>query len=368
MGFGRRLLRKTVRKATPRTVRRAMHPARSLKYAATPRVVKRASRTVYTITNPLAAAENKLIGAALSPGSRHRGSGSRSSSSRTLNVPAGQNVTGSGVRAEEAADSERRLAWLFAAQRQRFSAAERPIVEDPIPVPASKFQQEEWARRKCEVSIWRRAHRKDLRTEVDHYSQACAAEQLILAQAEQHELQSQADTWWEALVHGQSEALTAALDAAFDDNFAPLIVIHAEGANAVLALGLQGPEVLPKKKAHVTPTGKLSARVWTKTELNQLYAEFIGAHLLATLRETWAIGPSLDVIRVVGIRKADVDDVEILFDIQASRRERNWAVDEGGDLTLERSEFGLYRVGKTQEVRAWPVEDLPTDTWSLLRQ
>ena len=54
-------IRKTVRRATPRPVRRAMHPARTVKYAVTPRPVKQASRAAYTVRHPVGAAENRLI-------------------------------------------------------------------------------------------------------------------------------------------------------------------------------------------------------------------------------------------------------------------------------------------------------------------
>ncbi len=62
MGFARRVVRKTVRKATPRPVRKAMHPARTVKNAVTPRPVKQASRAAYTVRHPVGAAENKVIG------------------------------------------------------------------------------------------------------------------------------------------------------------------------------------------------------------------------------------------------------------------------------------------------------------------
>jgi hypothetical protein len=68
MGFARRVVRKSVRRATPRPVRKAMHPARTVKNAATPRPVKQISRAAYTVRNPVGAAENKLIGAALNAG------------------------------------------------------------------------------------------------------------------------------------------------------------------------------------------------------------------------------------------------------------------------------------------------------------
>lgn len=75
MGFARRVVRKSVRKATPRPVRKAMHPARTVKDAVTPRPVRQASRAAYTVRHPVGAGENKLIGAILSAltGRRRRG-------------------------------------------------------------------------------------------------------------------------------------------------------------------------------------------------------------------------------------------------------------------------------------------------------
>jgi hypothetical protein len=75
MGFGRRLVRKSVRRATPRSVRKAMHPARTVRYAVAPRPVRQASRAAYTVRHPVGAAENKAIGVALSVGTGHRRTG-----------------------------------------------------------------------------------------------------------------------------------------------------------------------------------------------------------------------------------------------------------------------------------------------------
>jgi hypothetical protein len=70
MGLGRRIVRKSVRRVTPRPVRKAMHPARTVRNTVTPRPVKQASRAVYTVRHPVGAAENKAIGAALYAGRR----------------------------------------------------------------------------------------------------------------------------------------------------------------------------------------------------------------------------------------------------------------------------------------------------------
>jgi hypothetical protein len=72
MGFARRAVRKSVRRATPRPVRQAMHPARTARNAVTPRPVKQVSRAAYTARHPVGAAENAVIGAALYPPRRRR--------------------------------------------------------------------------------------------------------------------------------------------------------------------------------------------------------------------------------------------------------------------------------------------------------
>jgi hypothetical protein len=72
MGFARRVVRKSVRRATPRPVRQVMHPARTVRNAMTPRPVKQVTRTAYTVRHPVGAGENKLINAVLYPPRTHR--------------------------------------------------------------------------------------------------------------------------------------------------------------------------------------------------------------------------------------------------------------------------------------------------------
>jgi len=72
VGFAKRVVRKSVRKATPRSVRKAMNPVGTVKSAITPRPVKQLTRGVYTVTNPLGAAENALIGSVLNAGGGRR--------------------------------------------------------------------------------------------------------------------------------------------------------------------------------------------------------------------------------------------------------------------------------------------------------
>jgi hypothetical protein len=81
------LMKKAVRRATPRSVRKAkrvaFHPARTAVHAATPRSIRKVKRTAFNVTHPVNTAENALLDS-LTGGSRRssrRGGGSYSTTS-----------------------------------------------------------------------------------------------------------------------------------------------------------------------------------------------------------------------------------------------------------------------------------------------
>jgi hypothetical protein len=326
-----------------------MHPVRTVKHAVTPKPVRAMSRAVYTVTNPLGAAENKLIGAALAGGRKRTNTRRRTAHARRpATSSAGQ--TASSSRAQEGAAATARLATLMAVQRERFSPVKRPVLAPPSPPPATTFIAEEWARRKGETRFWQRSRRKALRIEVNHSGTALATSAFAAAQMDHARAQAEADAWWQALSVGDQPTVTAALVAAFADNAAPVLVRFARGDLAELTISLPGMDVLPEKKAHVTPGGRPSSKAWTKTELHQTYAELLGAHLLATIRETWAVGPSLTRLRIRGERGTD-----LLFEVEVGRSAADWSNDAAGMLVLNAAPRGLNRVGRVREVRGWAL-------------
>jgi len=368
MGFGRRLVRKSVRKATPRSVRKAMHPARTVKNAVTPRPMKKISRGAYTVTHPVGAAENAVIGAALYPkrGRRHSGGGRPAppSPARTseLRSQDGARQSPVGVRAAEAVDVHNRLAALMSVGCERFTPVARPVVAEPRPEDPEPLQRTEWIKRKHEVPWWRTGQRRDLRKEVEAAATAEVAARLATAQEAATRAHQAADAWWQALNHGDPSVLTSALDRAFADNPAPVDVLAAGGVQATLAVHLPPLSVLPPKTAHITPSGRLSSRAWTKTELNEVYAELVGAHLQAAIRETFAVGPSLMKVRILGLCGQD-----ILFDVESDRDKGHWQNDDGyGRALLASAPNGLLLGGRTREAQPWPPGDLRDDVTSLM--
>jgi len=369
VGFAKRVVRKSVRKATPRSVRKVMNPVGTVKSAITPRPVKQLTRGVYTVTNPLGAAENALIDSVLnvgggrrrssSPSSRRRASSGSPSSGTRAPSPAAQAKLHQAFHAHDA------LTSLMAAGRERFQPATRPVLPAPSPTDPAPLEAAEWAARKSQASIWRRGERKRLRLDAAAAARA-SADQRDREFAEQHRRrQVEADAWWERLSRGEERTLTAALKEAFADNPAPVDIIRAEENEAALVLRLPGPGVLPERKAHVTPGGKATTKAWTKTELADVYAELLGAHLLATLRESWAVGSSLSDIRVIGVRGRG-SSAEVLFDVEASRNVASRG-DGYGRVLLDEAVVGLRRSGRTREVAPWAASELNPEVAALAR-
>jgi hypothetical protein len=267
-------------------------------------------------------------------------------------------------RAAEAARARDELAELMAVQHERFAPSRRPVIPAPARPDPREFAAQEWRRRRREARWWQRSQRRAIRTEVAVAAQRHVEE--LYAEAVRHaaEEQARADAWWEALSAGQPAVTRSALEAAFAATRTGVHVIEAAGPAATLALRLPGSSELPERRPHVTPTGKLTTKAWTQTELNNAYADLLGAHLLATLRQTWAVAPSIQQARVIGILDAEPGQ-QVLFDVTSNRADRRWNDDTHGQALLQAAPRGLRRVGRTHAIQAWPAEQLGPDvaTW-----
>lgn len=257
---------------------------------------------------------------------------------------------------------EDQLATLMSVQRVRFTPAQPPAVPPPPIVDPAAFEQAEWARRKNEVYFWQRAKRRQLREETQEAARVLVERERARLNAIYQECRAGADAWWKALCRGEPQILGAALTAAFADNPAPVWIRHAAGNTALLVLVLPPVTVLPDRKPHITPTGRHSSKAWTKTEYQQTYAELLGAHLLATIRESWAVGPSLTDLRIIGIR-VDRSVRQILFDLDVRRQYGQWDNDAWGTHLLSDQ---LNRTGRTREVSPLDPGKLRVDAGPII--
>ena len=60
---------------------------------------------------------------------------------------------------------------------------------------------------------------------------------------------------------------------------------------------------MPAEKAAVTPSGKPTVHKRSQTERNTLYAQHVASTLLATVRETFAVAPSIQHASLLAVVK-----------------------------------------------------------------
>lgn len=282
-------------------------------------------------------------------------------------TPAPQHRGAAQPRAVEAAQVRDQLDRLMAVRHARYAPSQRPIVPPAVRPDPAGFEAQEWARRRREAAWWQRSRRRAIRAEVTVSAQQQADLLYVAAAQRVEEEQRRADRWWAALVAGDPAVARAALETAVVENTAPVRVVQAAGASATVAILLPESSVLPARRPSVTPTGKPTTKAWTQTEFNDAYADLLGAHLLAMLRQTWAVTPSVVQARVVGLLDTAAG-LQVLFDVATSRTGGAWSDDTAGRRLLDSAVRGLHRTGRTRAVQPWPIDQLSADTAAWIGQ
>jgi len=95
----------------------------------------------------------------------------------------------------------------------------------------------------------------------------------------------------------------ATLEEAFADNEAPATPVDCQDRRATILMLLDGPDAVPERVPKLTPTGKPSSRKLSKTERSELYLGWMSSNILATMREAFAVAPSIRAVTVVVLRR-----------------------------------------------------------------
>jgi hypothetical protein len=141
---------------------------------------------------------------------------------------------------------------------------------------------------------------------------AAAAEAEILAtrrwrETQRHQRQIYLDQQWQALCANDPDTVLQTLAEAFEDNEAPAVAVGVEGTEVSLVVEVPGLDVIPDRMPEKTAVGNVAMPKMTKTARADYYKLMLCGHLLATLRETFAVGPGLASARVAVVRLSPFD-------------------------------------------------------------
>jgi hypothetical protein len=212
---------------------------------------------------------------------------------------------------------------------------------------------------KSATSVFSRAARKAALEEAERRAQVDAT--ALAEQYEQEHVSWQAslDKEWTALKANDPETVLATLAEAFEDNEAAAAAIGVEGAEATLIVVVPAPAEVPERRPTLTAAGNLSLKKLTKTESAAMYKELVCGHALVTVKEAFAVAPSLASARVVAMRATSPDAYgevrsEVVLAARFERSGLNGIQWEKADATQvvndASSERILIQKGATQEL------------------
>lgn len=283
------------------------------------------------------------------------------SGSRAASAPG----SASARRAEDFATAQAEHDALLTVHRAQFAPATRPIVPEPTPLDPTVRSRRIDARYTIEregIGWWRRADRKAARARATEIVDAEIAAEWDWTLREHAYAQDQANIWWAALTDGDPTVVLDTLNDALADNDeeAACVEVGDGGSTASIVMGTPPLEDVPERYAALTPTGRPTTRAHTKTDRNALHLHLICAHLAITLKEAFAVAPSLKQVRAAvvtptqegpGILLAAVFNRDILAHLDDDDAPLN-LLTLGQDLVFD-------TFGRTRELRPIDLTDEP---------
>jgi hypothetical protein len=195
------------------------------------------------------------------------------------------------------------------------------------------------------------------------------------AQQDHDWVQKLLDQQWQARLDHDPDVVHDILEKAFADHQMHATVLDVgvdheveTGVRyATVAVLFGTADLVPATTPDLTPTGRPTLRTRTKTERNAFYLKALGSTVLATVREGFAIAPSVDEFRIVVLRQdphASIPDRSVEW-IYGALFPRGWAselswnnIDPGQALSLA-PHASLKLSGQTGDIDALPLDQQP---------
>jgi hypothetical protein len=254
---------------------------------------------------------------------------------------------------------------LIQAHEQSFEPRESPVAPPPEPVDEKAILRAHEQRELKGLGFFARSDRKSAKERALQLASSEAEAERHKRLPEHQSTQHRQDAVWAGLLANEPQHVFASIEDAFEDNEMPAACVDVDGSSATLLMRIAPvTDLIPERSVELTPTGKPTHKKRTGTEINQLYAELLGSHVMATVLEGFAVAPGLEEIRIVVVRGERVGGSTVLACLYAGRFRKAWLQQlsrkkKSHDvLTLLEDADGLIHYkGKTQELAALDLKE-----------
>ena len=259
---------------------------------------------------------------------------------------------------------------LVSLHHEQFRPTQRVVLPLPPPVDPGLIEQAMLDQHLAGISPLQRARRRQIREWAAGASRAEAARQDQVHRTGHAQEQTRLDGFWNALIAHVPEAVIAQLELAFEDNQSPAACMDVgqDSARYATVLVMFGPpQMIPDQRPDVTPGGRPTLRKRSKTDRNALYIAALGSTVLATVKEGFAVTPSVEEIRVLVISKNPqaLSPESFLSAIYTARFHReplqrwHWPLVDPVEALLTAPDAMLQRKGATQEIMPLDLSEDP---------
>lgn len=213
-------------------------------------------------------------------------------------------VSAKGVEAQTIAAG---LQVLDDLHRHPVEAVSAPVAAEEPPVDGATIRDRHARAAVAGLGFWKRSQR---RAALESASRAADAE-IAQAEAERDRrrvaAQAELDERWRDLLANDADVVLATLVEAFEDNEMHAAPVSVDGSEASVAVFVPGEDIVPERKPATTAAGNVSLAKMTQTERAGVYRVAVCGHLLAVVREAFAVAPGLESARVAAVRVSPVD-------------------------------------------------------------
>lgn len=234
-----------------------------------------------------------------------------------------------------------------------------PVAPEPAPVDAAAVRRRLRKAALRGLGIFKRAERARARLAADRAAGTEVEELTERGRREREHVQVELDRRWTALCDNDPDVVLCTLAEAFEDNEAPAAAVSVDGSVLGLAVLVPGIEVVPERMPRMTENGGLTIQRITKTTRAAFYRLVVCGHLLATLREAFAVAPGITAIRAAVIRQSAPDGEgrrrpECLFAGRFARHAMEnvlWAHANAAEIVIDTVSEAHFRLtGRTKEL------------------
>jgi hypothetical protein len=252
--------------------------------------------------------------------------------------------------------------------REEFRPATRPIAAPPIKYDAAAFLEKRRREAVQGISVFRRSERRAARALA---ADAARAELVALEETtarNQALAQVELDQAWARLLENDPEVVLQALSDAFEDNRAPAAPVGIDGPVVSVVTLVPDVSEVPEKRPDLTAAGNLTLKRLTKRDIADFYKVMVCGYVLATVKEVFAVAPSVGQVRIVALRLSPADAygnkrVEAVLAAMFSRHRLDgvqWDVADAHTIVNDTSdELIAKQVGASKELGVIDVSSEP---------